>query len=115
MTLARLLLALVLSCPFWLAPPPALAASGCPGAVVYQADTTSQVDAGWTGVTHDMSIIGWSLRFGVDSCTGSTVGSCGDCAITGLIANAGGSNRRCSNDLAIKCSDDTPCAGGGGH
>jgi hypothetical protein len=98
-----------------LVPAPALAASGCPGAVVYQADTTSQVDAGWTGITHDMPIIGWSLRFGVDSCTGSTVGSCGDCALTGLIANAGGSNQRCSNDLSIKCSDDTPCAGGGGH
>ncbi|MCC6765886.1 MAG: hypothetical protein IT293_14610 [Deltaproteobacteria bacterium] len=90
------------------------AATGCPGALVYQADNTSTLDAGWTASLHDLPVIGWSLRMGISGCAGSTLGSCGECAITSLITNAGGSNRRCSNDTSIKCTDDTPCTGGGG-
>ncbi len=90
------------------------AGTGCPGALVYQADNTSELDAGWTGGMHDMPFIGWSLRLGISGCAGSTIGSCGECAITSLITNAGGSNRRCSNDTSIRCTDDTPCTGGGG-
>ena len=104
---ALLVLAFTLS-----AAPFAAAAPGCPGAVVYQADNTSMLDSGWTGIMHDLPVIGWALRMSVAGCAGSTVGSCGQCSLTGLIADAGGSNRRCTNDTSIKCTDDTPCTGG---
>lgn len=119
MSVKRIAPYVVLSCLVILAsvgiqPPVAEAATGCPGALVYQADNTSTLDAGWTGSLHDLPVIGWSLRMGIGGCAGSTLGSCGECAITSLITNAGGSNRRCSNDTSIKCTDDTPCTGGGG-
>ncbi|MCC6767300.1 MAG: hypothetical protein IT293_21835, partial [Deltaproteobacteria bacterium] len=46
------------------------AATGCPGALVYQADNTSTLDAGWTGSLHDLPVIGWSLRMGIGGCAG---------------------------------------------
>jgi hypothetical protein len=95
--------------------PIAGAATGCPGAIVYEAGSSSSLDVGSTGSFHDVPVIGWALRMGVSGCAGSTVGSCGQCNITGLVTNAGGSNRRCSNDTSIKCTSDAPCTGGGGH
>jgi hypothetical protein len=94
--------------------PIAGAATGCPGAIVYEAGSSSSLDVGSTGSFHDVPVIGWALRMGVSGCAGSTVGSCGQCNITGLVTNAGGSNRRCSNDTSIKCTSNTLCTPGGG-
>ncbi len=91
----------------------AQAASGCPGAIVYEANNTSSLDAGFTGNSHDLSVIGWSLRMNVEGCAGSVAGSCGGCSINGLVANAGGTNQRCNNDTSTACTTDAQCSGGG--
>jgi hypothetical protein len=82
------------------------AAAGCPSGVFFQPDATgSQVDAGWSGISHDMPVLGYSLRMDV-SC-GPSSPPCGTCSLSGPIANAGGNNQRCTNDTSIICTPAT--------
>src|SRR5690349_20321265 len=74
----------------------AAASAGCPSGVLFQPDATgSRVDAGWTGIAHDIPALGYTFRMGL-SC-GASSPPCGSCAITGLEPNAGGNNQRCTN------------------
>ncbi len=92
---------------------PASAAPGCPGAVLFQPDASGAVvDAGWTGIAHEMPVLGYSMRLAT-SCSASAP-PCGTCAITGLVPNAGGNNLRCRNDTSIQCTVATEVADCGG-
>lgn len=89
------------------------AASECPSGMLFSPDATGAiVDAGVTGLAQDMPVMGYSLRMGV-SCAATTP-PCGSCSITGLIANAGGSNQRCKNDTSTICTVATEVADCGG-
>ncbi len=79
------------------------ASPGCPGAMLFKPDASGGlVDAGWTGIAHQMPALGYSLRMET-SCSASAP-PCGTCAITGLVANAGGNNLRCRNDTSHACT-----------
>jgi hypothetical protein len=91
------------------------AAAGCPTNVVYTPDGVSNLDIGWNGMAHGLALPGWSMRLGVANCAGNTVGSCGECSVLGVLPAADGRNQRCTNDTSIVCTDDVPCAAGGGH
>jgi hypothetical protein len=91
------------------------AAAGCPTNLSFTVGGATNLDLGWLGLAHYTSLPGWSMRLGVDNCQGSTAGSCGECAISGILPAADGRNQRCSNDTSISCGDDAPCATGGGH
>jgi hypothetical protein len=93
----------------------------CPSKVHFRGDPTAPVsvlDAGWTGFGHRAPIISnGDVTVGL-SC-GATERPCGTCTIAGPIPNleAGAGqldNQRCSHDSSIRCTDDTPCIGGGG-
>jgi len=88
-------------------------ASTCPSAVVFQSDATgSRVDAGWTGLAHDMPVNGYAFRMDLSCAAGSP--PCGTCSITGLAPNAGGNNQRCLNDTSVLCTVATEVADCGG-
>jgi hypothetical protein len=88
---------------------PAAASIGCPSGVLFQPNATgSKVDAGWTGIAHDMPVLGYTFRMGL-SC-GPSSPPCGSCTITGLEPNAGGNNQRCTNDTSIICTAATEVA-----
>ena len=85
------------------------ATTPCPSGVFFAPKATgSSVDAGWTGLSHDMPAIGYAFRMGM-SCGPSTP-PCGTCSITGLLPNAGGNNQRCTNDTSIICTAATEVA-----
>ncbi len=91
------------------------AAAGCPTTVSFAPAGATNFDLGWLGLAHQTSLPGWSMRLAVGGCEGSTVGSCGECSISGILPALDGRNQRCSNDTSIPCVDDAPCAIGGGH
>ena len=92
----------------------------CPGTVTFTGDATnpaSILDTGWTGISHRAPIItGGDVTVQLNC---STAGRpCGNCSVTGPIANpdAGAGqldNQRCSNDSSTKCTGDGQCSGGG--
>jgi len=94
----------------------------CPTRVQFTGDASdpaSILDTGWTGIAHRAPIIsGGTVTVGLENCD-SDVRPCGTCDVSGPIVNPGAGagvldNQRCSNDSSIKCTDDTPCAAGGG-
>ena len=91
----------------------------CPSTVHFAEDATSPatvLDVGWTGIAHRSPVVGNAVVTVALSCT-ATERPCGVCNISGPIPNTETTdfhNRRCSNDTSIQCTDDTPCAGGGG-
>ncbi len=95
--------------------PAAYAAPACPRAVVFEpAATGSSFDAGWTGIAHDVPVVGYTLRMGLSCGAGSP--PCGSCSITGIEPNAGGNNQRCLGDTSIICTTATEvddCGGPG--
>ncbi len=92
---------------------PAWATTPCPSAVLFEPDPTgSRVDAGWSGLAHDMPVVGYAFRIGL-SC-GPSSPPCGSCTITGLEPNAGGNNQRCTNDTSIICTTATEVVDCGG-
>jgi len=93
----------------------------CPGAIEFEGNAASPdslLDTGWTGISHDASIIGDGvLTLGVASCPNAGPGNtapCGVCTLTGPLPNSNAdlgtiNNRRCSNDTSVKCTTNTPC------
>lgn len=102
------------------ATPTTVVTNACPIAaeVLGNAGTTPALDSGWTGLAHDATVIqDGKLTFTVD-CP-SDVRPCGDCTVTGPVANAKAgagdiASQRCTGDTAIKCNSTTPCPGGTG-
>jgi hypothetical protein len=94
----------------------------CPSKVTFSGDAASAnsvLDTGWTGLGHRAPIIAnGDVTISLGGCTGSSR-PCGTCNVTGVIENPNADAgqihvRRCTNDTSIKCTDDTPCSGGGG-
>lgn len=99
---------------------PATCNCACPSTVHFLGDATSPntvLDIGWTGVAHRTPIVtNGDVTVALSGCSGAER-PCGVCTMNGPIPNAGASemrNRRCTNDTSIRCTDDTPCLGGGG-
>ena len=91
----------------------------CPTSVHFLGDPTSPatlLDVGWTGIAHGTPVVSnGDVTVGLSGCAAER--PCGVCAMNGPIPNAGATeihNRRCTNDTSIRCTDDTPCLGGGG-
>jgi hypothetical protein len=91
---------------------------GCPTRyeiAVDASDPASVLDLGWTGLGHRQPFsTDHTLTLGL-ACV-DAVSPCGTCSFTQPVENAPGRipNRRCSNDTAIRCTSDAPCAPGGG-
>ncbi len=91
----------------------------CPALVHLSAGASDpeSMEIGWTGLAHGTPLItNADLTLGVVGCEG-TEHPCGICDVTGPVANAGPNelqSRRCTNDTSTHCTDDAPCAGGGG-
>lgn len=80
-----------------LALPARLYAASCPTNVVYEPTGVGSVDAGWTGVEHDLPLVGPTLNLQV-AC-GPTSPPCGTCAITGIL----GLPLRCEHETWKSC------------
>ena len=95
----------------------ALAAEPCPNAVRLDVDGAgSDIDPGWTGMAHDNHYVGLTLTMGITGCAGATQPTCGNCSLTGPLANGGGAlfnNRRCSDKSWITCTTNADCVAGG--
>ena len=93
----------------------------CPSTVTFSGDAedpASILDTGWTGISHRAPIISNGDVTVNINCVAANR-PCGDCTVSGPIANPNKGdgeldNQRCSHDSSIKCTDDTPCTGGGG-
>ncbi|MEO6028809.1 MAG: hypothetical protein ABIR79_18240, partial [Candidatus Binatia bacterium] len=91
----------------------------CPSRLSFTGDATdpaSLLDTGWTGIAHRAPVIS-NGDVTVDLACAAEGRPCGTCPLTGPIPNTLPNqldNQRCTNDTAIKCTDDTPCTGGGG-
>ncbi|MFN2427742.1 MAG: hypothetical protein ABR587_15000 [Candidatus Binatia bacterium] len=78
-------------------------------------DVATEIDIGWSGLTHDIDPVDGSLmRFGLNCPSASLPGSYGECTVTGFDPAEG--NCRCSNNTAITCdepmvADADDCAG----
>src|SRR6185436_752901 len=73
---------------------------------------------GWTGLGHRAPVIANGDVTIALSCA-ATSRPCGVCTVAGVVENPNQDagqlhTRRCTNDTSIKCTDDTPCTGGGG-
>jgi hypothetical protein len=78
----------------------------------------ADLDAGWTGLSHDFSVpTNARLTLAVSGCQGTERPSCGECTLAGPIPNAGGTafnNRRCSGDgTYVECTTDQDCVDAG--
>jgi len=92
----------------------------CPSTVHFVGDPSSPatlLDVGWTGIAHRSPIVSnGDVTVAISGCAAAER-PCGVCDMSGPIPNVGATelrNRRCTNDTSIRCSDDTPCLGGGG-
>jgi hypothetical protein len=82
----------------------------------------ADADYGWTGLAHDSHFpTDGRVTLAVSGCANPTT-PCGQCNVSGPIANAGGTtfaNRRCRGDGVgnngswIQCTSDTDCPGSG--
>jgi hypothetical protein len=86
----------------------------CPTTVEVTADgKNTDLDTGWSGLSHDFDIpTNGRLTLSVSNCDGATRPSCGECDLSGPIANAGGlefNNHRCQGDNSITCNNDGDC------
>jgi hypothetical protein len=96
-------------------PPP----TPCPVAVevVGNAANKKVLDSGWTGLAHNATVVSdGKLTFDVQ-CSGTTR-PCGVCDVSGPIQNLKADHgdinaHRCSNNPAIKCTDDSACTSPG--
>ena len=91
----------------------------CPTKVTFAAyadDPKSILDVGWTGISHRSPIISnGDITVALSCASGGR--PCGDCTVSGPIANTEPgqlANQRCTNDTSIHCTDNTPCTAGGG-
>ncbi len=84
----------------------------CPTKVTFSGDPTSPLsvlDTGWTGISHRAPIISdGQVTVALSGCA-NTVRPCGQCNVTGPIANpnAGAGqidNQRCSGDTSVRCT-----------
>jgi hypothetical protein len=108
-------------------PPPVL--PNCPSPPTrYEFTATgsnADYDIGWTGIWHDQSLsTNNRLALGISGCLGSMTG-CGQCTLSGPIANGGGAafaNQRCrgihgtpmndgQNGSWIQCTNNSQCTG----
>jgi hypothetical protein len=74
-------------------------------------DPATILDTGWNGIAHRAPVISNGDVTVSLSCA-APGRPCGVCNVSGPIANTGPleiRNRRCTNDLSIQCTDDTPC------
>jgi hypothetical protein len=90
----------------------------CPVTVQADADGPAvDLDTGWTGLSHDAHVpTNGRLTLNVSGCAGGVTPPCGQCNLTGPIANAGGpqfDNHRCVGDISISCNVDLDCGGSG--
>lgn len=86
----------------------AASAASCPQSARFDSSADqSTVDLGWTGVGHGLELgrVGFTVALG--PCASLSDGSCGTCAITGLVKNA--HPRRCSGNTARPCEWDSDC------
>ncbi|MBI3767895.1 MAG: hypothetical protein HY271_05285 [Deltaproteobacteria bacterium] len=88
---------------------------GCPSLLTFEANgDTADLDTGWTGQSHDGKVINNGLlTLGVGTCSGSSP-SCGQCSVSGPLANGGGTaanNQRCTGDTSVACTNDAGCSG----
>jgi len=93
-------------------------ASACPEAARVEgiAGDARVLDAGWTGFGHNARVISDGVLTVNLSC-GSETRPCGECQVSGPIANPNKDqgtidNQRCSNDTSIKCTSSADCGGG---
>jgi hypothetical protein len=94
-------------------PSPGATGGPCPTTLEIQGDEAGvDLDKGWTGRTHDLEGPFFDrLTLGISSCEGTNSPACGDCDLTGPLANSGASNRRCRHDTSIVCTTTTDCSG----
>jgi hypothetical protein len=103
---------------------PAAPGCACPTTYTFTVTgTSSDEDLGPTALGHDADLPSTSrLTFNLGSCTNGTP-PCGDCAVSGPVANPGGAafaNRRCrgadvtgASGSWISCTSDAECPGTG--
>lgn len=85
----------------------------CPIRLTYIVNgNNADLDTGWTGNYADSPLgVGGSLSFAV-ACPGTTLGSCGTCALSGPVASTTTiDNRRCVDASNVVCTSDADCPG----
>ncbi len=87
---------------------PSGAAAACPGRVRFEPTASATLDAGWTGIFHDLPVFGPTLDLAIDCVPSSP--PCGNCAITGLEPDPAASWQRCANDTSRPCTVATEVA-----
>ena len=89
----------------------------CPNALTVSATRDdTDYDIGWRGSMHDTKI-DLTLTAGVSACAGGTTPPCGQCTLSGPIANPGGpsvGNLRCATKSWITCASNADCPTGAG-
>jgi hypothetical protein len=97
-------------------PSPTPTGNPCPTQLTIEGQgQQADLDTGWTGIALDQTVVGkGTITVGLD-CPGSQRGSCGDCTVSGPIANATSTNNeRCTSDTSVECTNGTPsgaCSG----
>ncbi len=86
---------------------PGSAEADCPATVRFEPTANGVLESGWTGIYHDVAILGPTLNLALD-CPVSTP-PCGTCPITGLDDSAAYPSR-CLNDSSLTCTPATEVA-----
>ncbi len=96
-----------------------LTGAPCPTTVQVDPDgAATNLDSGWTGLSHDFDLpTGGRLTLAVSGCAGTERPTCGDCTLDGPEPNAGGTafnNQRCAGDGSyFECTSDLDCTNEG--
>jgi hypothetical protein len=87
--------------------------SACPTKLTYTATAAgSDLDVGSTGIYFDQQVVDHGALSFALACPGSSLGSCGACALSGPIQSTTPvNNRRCQNATEQVCSSDADCPG----
>ena len=90
-------------------------ASGpCPSTISFTADGPNvDLDTGFTGLAHDAQVpTNGRITLAVSGCAGVNQPTCGQCNVTGPLANDGGvtfNNQRCQDAPWVQCTSDADC------
>jgi hypothetical protein len=88
----------------------------CPTQVMTEVNGSAvDLDTGWTGMGHDAHMPSQNrLTLGVSLCSNPDSSTCGVCATSGPLPNAGGAafnTQRCVLDTSVQCTSDGDCGG----
>ncbi len=102
-------------CNACVAPP---ASGPCPSAVEYTVDGARyDLDLGVSGLAHDIrEPSNARLTLAVSGCAGANQPACGQCTVSGPVANDGGAtfdNHRCQDQPWVACGADVDCTNAG--